>query len=316
MFTMLESYSLSFTPVSSYVTLDFEKIGLQMREILIHPALMLRHLRLEGIRNFPFYTLLSCYPNLQHLKLIHMHFDKSPTPKGMLPLKTIKLCSFTCGSADLTEAVTSQQLLSLQQYDGEPVFDVSRVKHLDITSNTRPELATGRAILLHLETIILRANVAAYSAIDLTGLGKLLLSSSRHLKEIMIFTDIGLAEGHDPLCGLCEELEVLGSHENILGALSFTLTTYFSNECSTGDEWGKLDQVIDKFEWPMLKDVSIEISVGQCLSPDSDSTSDEGNEVNFRRRLKTLPQRQLPRLFSKSRKGLKFRYSISDEYDF
>jgi hypothetical protein len=136
----------------------------------------------------------------------------------------------------------------------------------------------------------------------LRGLGQLLLPSAKNLKKISIYADI-LAPEHDPLCGLCEELEILGNQSNVLETLIYHLTVYSDSECSTGDDWGKLDQVIDKFPWPMLKTIQLSINFTTfCLRP--------LETVDFRRRLDALPEKQLPKLFTKSRKDLGFRFSV------
>ncbi|KAF9478617.1 hypothetical protein BDN70DRAFT_994062 [Pholiota conissans] len=313
MFSRLEFYSV-YTPVTFRIRpLDFEKIGPQMRDILLHPMPMLRSLKLNGIKNFPFYELLSCCPNLQDLQIAELYFDKPLLANGISPLKTIKLKSLSCGSANSNtneEAVTMQQILRLQQSSGEPILDVSELVRLVVTCDTGPEWTAARTALLQtdrLKAITLKSNETDIASLDLSGLGNLLLPSRKTLKEIQIVTDVGFNDGHDPLCGLCEELEILGSQENALEMLSFKLTTASGIKFSIGSEWRKLDQVVNNFPWPMLKTINITIDISGLQNRDIHPESE------FRSRLQNLPEKQLPTLFTKSKKDLEFQYAILTE---
>lgn len=53
---------------------------------------------------------------------------------------------------------------------------------------------------------------------------------------------------------LFAELEILGDHPNALKQLSFR--TSVPTDFEFGDEWEKLDEVMDRYAWPMLMEFS------------------------------------------------------------
>ncbi|KAF8201469.1 hypothetical protein BJ912DRAFT_945437, partial [Pholiota molesta] len=117
---------------------------------------------------------------------------------------------------------------SLQQSNGQPIIDFSDLKEL---------------FVFYLRKI----NIAAVLGFRLNGLG--------HLKEICIHITYMYLDS-DPLSGLCEELEIFGAHPNVLEQLMIAVTPK-DFERLAGDEWKKLDQVIDRFAWPKLKKVGL-----------------------------------------------------------
>lgn len=144
----------------------------------------------------------------------------------------------------------------------------------------------------------------SYTELYLSGLWLLLGPFTGSLKEIVIYANITTPH-QDPLYGLCQELEVLARQTNsiVLETLIYNLTLSRDSECSTADYyWGKLDRVIHSYAWPMLKTIRVNVNLERWADKPHSETAD------FRRRLDALPEKQLPRLFTKSRKDLDFRF--------
>jgi hypothetical protein len=106
----------------------------------------------------------------------------------------------------------------------------------------------------------------------------------------------------DPLSGLCEELEIFGAHPNVLEQLMIAVTPK-DFERLAGEEWKKLDQVIDRFAWPKLKKVGLVIDLHLILIQASDT--------DLIKRFLTLPDLHLPKLAAKSKEGIDFQFDLA-----
>ncbi|KAF8183693.1 hypothetical protein BJ912DRAFT_545965 [Pholiota molesta] len=219
LFTRLDTYTLSLDIRSikpmepPYI--DFDDMAVQTKEILLRPILTLKTLELNLVANFPFYELLRYCPNIRQLDLGNVAADKILIPTEALPLNPIKIEKFSSHTAATdSQAMAIRKLFELQQSNGQPVIDFSGLKHWDINYTDSEEWKSLQAMLLprsnQLTTIVLTADS---HECHLRGLGQLLLPSAKNLKKISIYADI-LAPEHDPLCGLCEELEILGNQSN------------------------------------------------------------------------------------------------------
>ena len=132
-------------------------------------------------------------------------------------------------------------------------------------------------------------------------LAKTITPSLRTLRrlELVIFID-GVSDP-DPLVGLCDELEnILG--KNRLESLDIKIEVSTDRDCQTGDEWGRLEKVLLKSGWPMLKHVSVAIVMFAY------SRLEDGP---FEIALENLPQTQFTGLVSS--KNLDFRFSVRKE---
>jgi hypothetical protein len=72
----------------------------------------------------------------------------------------------------------------------------------------------------------------------------------------LVITEV--EEDDDPLAGLCDELAKIAGN-NKLESLEFEIDIQRDKDCPTGDEWGRLEKVLLKPGWPMLKHVSVAI---------------------------------------------------------
>ena len=113
----------------------------------------------------------------------------------------------------------------------------------------------------------------------------------------LVITEV--EEDDDPLAGLYDELaEIAG--KNKLESLEIEIDVYRDEDCPTGDEWGRLEKVLLKPGWPMLKRVSVAI----LLSSYNRQPLKENTDA-----LKKLGQTQFAGL--ESNKNLDFQFSIT-----
>jgi len=104
------------------------------------------------------------------------------------------------------------------------------------------------------------------------------------LKRIAV--DIHVDDGNDdPLFGIPSELEDLRS-KNVIESITIRVLVQTDGNCSRGDDWGRLDEVLTTSGWLVLKRVSLAIDIA------SYARSDNELEVALRK----LPETQFPRL--------------------
>ncbi|KAF9479435.1 hypothetical protein BDN70DRAFT_932588 [Pholiota conissans] len=333
-FSRLRSYSLSFmsnnyhrhrihsilqSSISPwYHPLDFEKMSRQTREVLLHPIPTLTTLKLEHIANFPFDELLFNFPNIRDLEISDLKVDDDSTEctiskQTFPPLKLERLCS---RGPSRNHASAILKLMEMQQSNGEPVVDFSRLKHLELSCGEESEWNTIRTTLLQTDQLETLTLMPDDTTLDLTGIGRLLLASRMTLKEIHIFNQATIFIDENPFHGLCEELELLGRYPNVLETLSYSLATTPHFACSTGVTWSALDRVINDFPWPKLKRLSIDIYTDIYGDiDDGDCANEEEYEINlsindFKSRLQNLPQKWLPILLEGSGKDFEFKFAV------
>ena len=84
--------------------------------------------------------------------------------------------------------------------------------------------------------------------------------------------NIGTIDGvnDDPLAELCDELEDI-SGKNRLESIKIQVYVQTDEDCRTGTEWGRLEKVLLKSGWPMLKHVSLTIVLNKCCKRRVDS---------------------------------------------
>ena len=105
-------------------------------------------------------------------------------------------------------------------------------------------------------------------------------------------------QSEDPLLGLCDELEQI-SGQNKLESIEISIK--MENECKMGDECGRLERVLLTSGWPMLKYVSLDVTINSLSI---------GIHTSFGMALNSLPQTQLAGLMES--KDLDFRYSLRE----
>ncbi|KAF9479434.1 hypothetical protein BDN70DRAFT_693192 [Pholiota conissans] len=317
MFSRLKSYYIFFQ--EDYLRMyNYANIQPQTKELLLHPIPTLTTFKLDNIANFPFHELLRNFPNIRDLEISHILIDASVEdyiPSGALPLKSLKLERFSSGEGSSDHAVVIQKLFSIRQTDGQPLFDISRLKYLKLICADSSEWIKAQTTILlqtsQLTTLILMTNGTC--TINLSGIliGHSLLASRMTLKEIRIQNASTRSEyDRNPLHGLCEMLSILGKHHNVLESIFYRHFVYC--RCDTGVEWEALDRVFDNHPWSRLRNLSIDIDTNIFIVPPDapfDQQLDPETET-FKKYLEDVPQRLLPKLSTKSKEDLDFHYEV------
>ncbi|KAF9479430.1 hypothetical protein BDN70DRAFT_878809 [Pholiota conissans] len=349
LFSKLRTYEISFDPYppnhssfrSRYPHSDdaflncTETLVPTLRKLLFRPIRTLVVLKLDRMTNFPFCDVLRNFPNVRTLMLTNMEVNKvveadseiatvtdsRPTQAlpGLNPIKLRTLHSDCWGSFEATRALTIKKLLDLRQPNGQAIFDFSRLKILHIRESDVEE--TGLAIALPkllLQTHQLTKFILDHQAaenITLSGVGQALVASRMTLKTLRIKSSMDDFDD-DPLHGLPDELAIFGAQLNVLESLSLEIN--MTSGCSTGNEWGELDEVLDTLSWPKLKSVSIVLKP-RLTEPDmefsrSDSYEDGDmvpEDTDFDYDLKALRTLQFPELLRKSKKSdFRFQFKV------
>ena len=93
----------------------------------------------------------------------------------------------------------------------------------------------------------------------------------------------------DPLAGIPGELENFRAESektNVLESLDIHVLVQTDEDCRTGEDWGRLDEVLAKPGWPKLKKVSLHIEIASYGRQDT----------RLADALNKLPQEQLKKL--------------------
>ena len=118
----------------------------------------------------------------------------------------------------------------------------------------------------------------------------MLKSSMQTLKHVVliIYDDVNNV---DPLFGIPSELEVMRT-KNILETITLEIILLMPGvNCSGGNDWGRLDEVLTASGWFSLKRVSLAIEIGGYFEKDDEL------EVALKA-LRNVPETQFPRLSS------------------
>ncbi|KAF8968099.1 hypothetical protein BDZ97DRAFT_1800859 [Flammula alnicola] len=177
--------------------------------------------------------------------------------------------------------MTTKKILEAKRPDGQPVFDFTNLEQFSAICyaiQTVDDMDVAQSILRrshHLTTV------------HLSRFARAIVSSMNTLKKLT-FENIMDEELADVLSGLCDELEEMVG-KNVLEDLEIFVFILPETDYETGDEWGRLDEILGKSGWSALKRVSLEITIWTYGRPEDD---------DLERDLRALPQRQFPNLSS------------------
>ncbi|KAF8968071.1 hypothetical protein BDZ97DRAFT_2073145 [Flammula alnicola] len=277
-------------------SLDWIAIALPIRTAFLRLMHLptLTHLSLNFIENFTVYDLIPC-TNLLHLEVNRFHIadvQDTPEPRSTLPPRPVQLQGFDIGYKSTGVA---NKLVEATRSDGLRIIDFKNLKEfgasceslLDIVSMKTPlKMAEG------LTAISLRIS----DQMTFSGFAEMVAPFKKTLTKANLWAMI--KDGcDDPLAGICEELEnMAGRKSNVLEDLEIQVKVGTDSNCKTGDEWGRLDQVLTKPGWPALQDVSLQITI----------YSYSRNDDTLLRTLKNLPQMQLTGLSSSTTTSFHF----------
>ncbi|KAF8968078.1 hypothetical protein BDZ97DRAFT_1800733 [Flammula alnicola] len=141
-------------------------------------------------------------------------------------------------------------------------------------------------------------SIAISKQMSFSGFAEMVAPLMKTLTSATLWVIIkaGHEDGYDdPLAGICKELE------NMAGRKSNVEVDTDSN-CTTGDEWGRLDQALTKSGWPALQDVSVQITI----------YNNNRNDDTLLQTLKNLPQTQLTGLSSSTTTN--FHFDVKEIY--
>lgn len=121
----------------------------------------------------------------------------------------------------------------------------------------------------------------------------------KHLHVKIVFRQGRRGGNTDPFCGLCIELLKM-KNKNVIETIKIEVSVDTDSDCSRGDGWGFLDEVLAQSGWSKLRGVLLAITIWSYQR-----RSDE-----LERALKRLPQTQFPKLISSE--SLSFEFSVRE----
>ena len=119
----------------------------------------------------------------------------------------------------------------------------------------------------------------------------MLLPLMQTLKHISVKIDVD-SVNVDPLFGIPSELENM-RYKNIIETITIEVEVVLDAKCRTGDDWGRLDEVLSSPGWFSLKHVSLAIVIVTDFRRSRFNEDDELEDA-----LLELPETQFTRLSS------------------
>ena len=210
------------------------------------------HVDLSLIRNFPL-SSLALSVNLRRLDISFLipciPNGEDDSHKNVVQSEMLKIHEFHASRSSLLMS----KLLHAERQDGQPAFNVMDLRRLSIYSRWSEDEQNIRYLLQNAELL-----EKLHLSIDQGSLVGLL--SPRSLKVLDLSVPL-YGSARLPLAGLCEELEAMAGY-NILEVLSIEVQVD-ANE--SGDFIGsiiqKLEKVLVKPGWSVLRQVSFRVSV-------------------------------------------------------
>ena len=226
----------------------------------------INHIDLSCIENFPLSILTACV-NLHRLDIFRLealneHVEDDSFKIVVQPEMVPKIRELRTVSNSYYESLTTDLLLAKRQ-DGRPAFfNFTNLRRLSISYNIFEDIRNIQYFL---------QNARLLEKLDLSiGTGRnfmgLLSPGARTLKVL----DLALLLDDNcvslPLSGLCEELEAMAGHDNMLEALSLEFhVDGFERKHFIGSILQDVDKVLAKPGWSALRQVSFKISIQCCM---------------------------------------------------
>ncbi|KAF8150700.1 hypothetical protein B0H34DRAFT_665812 [Crassisporium funariophilum] len=270
--------------------IDWLQIPKPMRNALLHLMRLptLTHLRLRWFQNFPVSDIAPC-TNLISLNVEHVEFAEIDTPAAVSTPP--KLQEYIVGDKS---ALSTHMLLDAVLENGNSAFDFTGLKKLNAIYEEDEDVSATERLLKDVKTLE-TLELFVCTAAPFQNLAKFMAQNARTLKTLNLRIHLDEGEESDPLLGLCEELEAV-SDNNVVETIEMTVEVSTDTDCSTGDDWGRLDKVLNKPVWPKLKHVTLDIGI-YVYSNDGEALKEA---------LDLLPQIQLGRLADSKTVDFKF----------
>ena len=241
--------------------MDWNALDSSLTSVLIHLMHLptINHIDLSYIQNFPLFNL-TLSVNLHRLDIFYLKLhnplegDSLEIIVGMIP----KIREFhTSGSFQLTT-----KLLHAKRRDRQPAFDFTDLRRFSIRmsfNRFEDERNTIRYLLQNAKLL----EELHLSVVHGTSLEGLLYPSARSLKVLDLTVSLHDKVNSVILGGICEELEALVGH-NMLETLSLKVHVFFARaDVFVGSTIQKVENVLVKPGWPMLRRVSLEVSIAR-----------------------------------------------------
>ncbi|KAF8805740.1 hypothetical protein BYT27DRAFT_7339600 [Phlegmacium glaucopus] len=296
--TSLQSLTVSN---SFYSVLDWNLVSSSMHRSLLDLMHLptLKYLHLGKMKNFLISDLIPC-SNLKHLS-VHELCIVSVSEDGdaddgaassSLCHKPLQLQVF-----DLqTDSLEDLKLLEAKFSDGRPILDFTGMEKLFINFGWPGAAVPLQEIFKRsreLQDIHLKVGHACFRALKFATTITPCLETLRR-----VCLDINSCQSsNDPLAGLCDELEedILG--KNKLESIELEITLLIEQDSRLSDDWARLERILLKPGWPMLKQVFLLVII----------YSD--HRATYNRAIRTL----LPACFNGLRSSKDFWFSIREE---
>jgi hypothetical protein len=281
----------------STANMDWNTLDSSLTSAFIHLMHLptINYINLSNIeKNFPLSSLTPCV-NLHRLDIFHLKGlkDLNPREKGSpeVAVETIpKIREFhTSESSQLTK-----KLLHAKRQDGRPVLNFTDLRRISMSLAGLNDERNMRYLLENAK-LLEKLHLSVVHGRSLVGV---LSSSARTLKALDLSVCLydNLKKNSVFLGGICEELEALAGH-NVLEALSFEVEVLnYVTERFLGSTIRKVEKVLVKPGWSMLRQVSFKVSIALKHPP-----------KNFKA-LQSLPDKYL-RYLSKL-ESVAFDYSV------
>ncbi|KAF8804779.1 hypothetical protein BYT27DRAFT_7340066 [Phlegmacium glaucopus] len=158
-----------------------------------------------------------------------------------------------------TKSLQDLSLLEAKFSDGRPILDFTVMERLFINFDWPGAAVPLREIFKRsreLRDIHLEVNHTSFRALEFaTAIAPCLETLRRVCLDI-----IARETPNDPLVGLCDELEDI-SGKNILESIELEITLLIDEDHPLSDDWARLENILLKPGWPMLKRVFLIIGI-------------------------------------------------------
>jgi hypothetical protein len=237
--------------------LDWNTMDSSLTSAFIHLMHLptINYIDLSYIVNFPLSSLTPCV-NLHRLDISHLQ-GLNPRESGSpeAAVETVpEIHEFrTSESSRLTK-----KLLHAKRQDGRPAFNFTNLRRMSMSLAGLNDEQNIRYLLENAE-LLEKVHLSVVHGQSLVGV---LSPSARTLKVLDLSVSLYHEENSVFLGGICEELEALGGH-NVLEALSFEVHVLaYVTEDFVGSIIQKVEKVLVKPGWSMLRRVSFKVSIG------------------------------------------------------
>jgi hypothetical protein len=275
--------------------LDWNTLNASLISAFLHLMHLntINHINLSLISNFPLSSLTPSV-NLRRLDI----FDLKPLEEEDGSLETVvqselmpKIREFNTSRSDLLMT----KLLHAKSQDGRPAFNFTDLRRLSMYL-TRYDERNIRYLLQNAKSLE-KLHLSVNRRQSLVGL---LSTGARTLKSLDLTVFLCDVSVHQPLAGLCEELEAMAGH-NMLEALSLkVIVDVHDSEDFIGPIIQDVEKELVKPWWSALRQVSFEVKVTD--------KNDSGNIRELAEALQSLPDKYLGRL--SNLESVAFNYSV------